>query len=40
VQAQVLPLKAQLLCQFGDQDLLEMEGLRRSLDRLLARLSD
>ena len=40
LQAQVLPLKAQLLCQFGDQDLLEMERLRRSLDRLLARLSD
>jgi DNA-binding MarR family transcriptional regulator len=40
LQAQVLPLKAQLLCQFGDQDLLEMEGLRRSLDRLLARLSE
>lgn len=40
LQAQVLPLKAQLLCQFADQDLLEMEGLRRSLDRLLTRLSE
>lgn len=39
LQAQVLPLKAQLLCQFAGQDLLEMEGLRRGLDRLLARLS-
>ena len=39
LQTQVLPLKAQLLCQFGDQDLLEVEGLRRSLDRLLSRLS-
>ncbi len=40
LRAQVVPLKAQLLCQFGDQELLEMEGLRRSLDRLLARLSE
>ena len=39
LQAQVLPLKAQLLCHLGDQDLLELEGLRRNLDRLLARLS-
>jgi len=40
LRAQVVPLKAQLLCQFGDQELLEMEGLRRSLDHLLARLSE
>lgn len=39
LQAQVLPLKAQLLCQFDGQDLLELEGLRRNLDRLLARLN-
>jgi hypothetical protein len=32
-------LKAQLLCQFADQELLEMEGLRRNLDQLLARLN-
>lgn len=38
-RAQVLPLKAQLLCQFADQELLEMEGLRRNLDQLLARLN-
>ncbi|ATH82583.1 MarR family transcriptional regulator [Ectopseudomonas mendocina] len=39
LRAQVAPLKAQLLCQLGDDDLLEMDGLRRSLDRLLARFS-
>lgn len=39
LRAQVLPLKAQLLCQFADQELLEMEGLRRNLDQLLARLN-
>lgn len=39
LQARVLPLKAQLLCQFADEDLLEMEGLRGSLDRLLTRLN-
>lgn len=39
LQAQVLPLKAQLLCQFDGEDLLELEGLRRNLDRLLARLN-
>ena len=40
LRAQVPPLRARLLCQFDDQDLLEMEGLRRSLDRLLMRLSE
>lgn len=39
LRAQVAPLKAQLLCQLGDDDLLEMDGLRRSLDRLLTRFS-
>ncbi|ARS48612.1 MarR family transcriptional regulator [Ectopseudomonas mendocina] len=39
LRAQVAPLKAQLLCQLGDDDLPEMDGLRRSLDRLLARFS-
>ncbi|CAE6935700.1 MarR family transcriptional regulator [Pseudomonas sp. REST10] len=39
LRAQVPPLKAQLLCQFADQELLEMEGLRRNLDQLLARLN-
>ncbi|HEY1028541.1 MAG TPA: MarR family transcriptional regulator [Pseudomonas sp.] len=40
LRGQVVPLKAQLLCRFADEELLEMEGLRRSLDRLLARLSE
>ncbi|MFG0413533.1 MarR family winged helix-turn-helix transcriptional regulator [Pseudomonas sp. zjy_8] len=39
LRAQVPPLKAKLLCQFADQELLEMEGLRRNLDQLLARLN-
>ena len=39
LRAQVAPLKAQLLCELGDDDLLEMDGLRRSLDRLLTRFS-
>ncbi|MFK4075550.1 MarR family winged helix-turn-helix transcriptional regulator [Ectopseudomonas khazarica] len=39
LRAQVPPLKARLLCQFADQELLEMEGLRRNLDQLLARLN-
>lgn len=38
LQARVMPLKAQLLCQFEDAELLELEGLRRQLDRLLVRL--
>lgn len=38
LQAQVMPLKAQLICQFEDAELVELEGLRQRLDRLLARL--
>lgn len=38
LQAQVMPLKSQLLCQFEDAELVELEGLRQRLDRLLARL--
>jgi DNA-binding MarR family transcriptional regulator len=39
LQARVAPLKAQLLCQFGGEELAELEGLRQRLDRLLTRLS-
>lgn len=38
LQAQVMPLKAQLICQFEEAELVELEGLRQRLDRLLARL--
>ena len=38
LKAQVMPLKSQLLCQFEDAELVELEGLRQRLDRLLARL--
>lgn len=38
LQAQVMPLKAQLICQFEESELVELEGLRQRLDRLLARL--
>lgn len=38
LQAQVMPLKAQLICQFEETELVELEGLRQRLDRLLARL--
>ncbi|MGP0173787.1 MarR family winged helix-turn-helix transcriptional regulator [Pseudomonas sp. NCHU5208] len=38
LQAQVLPLKTQMLCQFAEGELAELEGLRQRLDRLLARL--
>lgn len=38
LQAQVMPLKAQLLCQFEDAEWDELEGLRQQLDQLLARL--
>lgn len=38
LQAQVIPLKAQLICQFEEAELVELEGLRQRLDRLLARL--
>ncbi|MFI8608224.1 MarR family winged helix-turn-helix transcriptional regulator [Pseudomonas sp. NPDC077649] len=38
LQARVAPLKAQLLCQFGGEELAELDGLRQRLDRLLSRL--
>lgn len=38
LQAQVMPLKTQLICQFEEAELVELEGLRQRLDRLLARL--
>lgn len=38
LQAQVMPLKAQLICQFEEAELVELEGLRQRLDRLLTRL--
>ncbi|VXC65357.1 Organic hydroperoxide resistance transcriptional regulator [Pseudomonas sp. 8Z] len=38
LQARVMPLKMQLLCQFDESELLELEGLRQRLDRLLKRL--
>lgn len=38
LQARVTPLKAQLLCQFGGEELAELDGLRQRLDRLLSRL--
>lgn len=40
LQAQVAPLKAQLLCRFDGAELAELEGLRQRLDRLLARLGN
>lgn len=40
LQAQVMPLKSQLLCQFDEAELFELEGLRQRLDHLLARLND
>lgn len=39
LQAQVIPLKTQLLCQFEEAELVEMEGLRQRLDRLLGHLN-
>lgn len=38
LQARVTPLKAQLLCQFGGEELAELDSLRQRLDRLLSRL--
>ncbi|WP_322979015.1 MarR family winged helix-turn-helix transcriptional regulator [Pseudomonas sp. C11] len=38
LHAQVMPLKAQLICQIEEAELVELEGLRQRLDRLLARL--
>ena len=38
LQVQVMPLKTQLICQFEETELIELEGLRQRLDRLLARL--